>query len=254
MKILFFTLIILIIAIKVYLYKYGAFVVVASFFSLVFIFLALQVLKKLGYDIDIFKANKKDIKVLDEDVILDGRIIDIINSRFLSGIVFIPKFIVEKFKKMASSENQIERSKGRRGLDVIARLQETDKLDVKIIDKDFEEEDIANKVIKLAKELNASVITTSFNINKKAAIENIVVLNVNDIAFALKPVILPGDEIGIFVMKEGKEKNQGVGYLEDGTMVVVENGYDYIGRKIDVIVQSILQTSTGKIIFTRTKF
>jgi uncharacterized protein YacL len=136
----------------------------------------------------------------------------------------------------------------------LSRLQEMKTLPFKVIDRDMKEiGDISVKTINVAKELKASVVTVDFNINKMGSIENISVLNINDLSLALKPVVLPGEEMSIFVMKEGKEKEQGIGYLDDGTMVVVEDGRDFIGKKIDTVVQSILQTSQGRIIFTRTK-
>jgi uncharacterized protein YacL len=148
----------------------------------------------------------------------------------------------------------MEKAKGRRGLDILSRLQEMKTLPFKVIDRDMKEiGDISVKTINVAKELKASVVTVDFNINKMGSIENISVLNINDLSLALKPVVLPGEEMSIFVMKEGKEKEQGIGYLDDGTMVVVEDGRDFIGKKIDTVVQSILQTSQGRIIFTRTK-
>ncbi|MEW6012879.1 MAG: hypothetical protein AB1602_05715 [Elusimicrobiota bacterium] len=255
MNLLFIFTSALLIICEVYIYvHYTAIAGIISTSAIILLFLSLQILKKLGYDIDIFKANKKDIKIIDETAIIDGRILDIVNSRFLSGQIIVPKFIVEKLQKMSNSSDPIEKAKGRRGLDVIARLGENDKLPFKITSIDYENQEISKKIIMLAKELKASIITTDFMVNKNGAIENVSVLNVNDLALSLKPIILPGEEMGIFIMKEGKEKNQGVGYLDDGTMVVIEEGHNYIGRKMDVIVQSILQTSSGRIIFTKIKF
>jgi uncharacterized protein YacL len=230
-------------------YIYGIIFVLSILLTL----LLEQILKKMGFELDIFKTRKNDIKVVDELSLIDGRIIDIVNSKFLSGTIVIPKYIVEKLKKLSNSENQIEKFKARRALDIIARLEENDKIPCKIIDIDLVSNDENKKIFEFAKKLEASIITTDMMMIKYGAMENVPILNINDLAFALKQVILPGDEINIFIIKEGKEKQQGVGYLEDGSMVVVEDGYNYIGRKMDVKVQSILQTSNGKIIFTKIK-
>lgn len=255
MNLLFILSILLLIASEVYIFiTYGTIAGIISTFAAILVLLSEQILKKLGYEIDIFKAVKKDIKIIDETAIIDGRIIDIVNSRFVSGLITVPKFIIEKLQQMSNSNDQIEKAKGRRGLDVIARLGENDKLPFKILSENYDTPDINKKTLMLAKELKASIITTDFNVNKNGAIENVPVLNVNDLALSLKPIILPGEEMSIFIMKEGKERNQGVGYLDDGTMVVIEEGYNYIGKKMDVTVQSILQTSSGRIIFTKIKF
>ena len=154
----------------------------------------------------------------------------------------------------ADSRDSISRAKGRRGLDILARLQESKDIPFKIIDREVDDiDDNSLKLIKIAKELGCSVVTADFNINKLGSLENVPVLNINDLSTSLKPVVLPGEEMSIFTMKDGKEKDQGVGYLDDGTMVVLEDGRQHIGKKVNVIVQSILQTSQGRIIFTRVK-
>jgi len=255
MNLIFIISLAVIVAIEVDIYiKYSLPMLILSLALIFLVILLEQILKKMGQEIDIFKTKKKDIKIIDESALIDGRIIDIINSRFLSGTIIVPKFIVEKLQKMSNSNDTIEKANGRRGLDVIARLGENDKLPFKIVNNDYQEPDINKKVIELAKEMNADIITTDFNVNKNGAIANISVLNIADLAVSLKPIILPGQELNIFIMKEGKERDQGVGYLDDGTMVVIEDGYNYIGKKMDVIVQSILQTSSGRIIFTKIKF
>lgn len=208
-------------------------------------------------DTDIMSIGKKsgkNIKVLDISSIIDGRILDICETKFISGMIIVPKFIVNQLHKISESNDPMERAKGRRGLDILARLQELKTMSFKILDRDFQEiEDITIKTVNIAKELKGSVITVDFELNKIGSIENVQVLNINDLSLALKPVVLPGEDMQIFIMKEGKEKGQGLGYLDDGTMVVVEDGKDFIGRKMDVVVQSILQTSQGRIIFTRIK-
>ncbi|MBP7795396.1 MAG: hypothetical protein KA059_01320 [Elusimicrobiales bacterium] len=255
MKILFAVFVAAIVVIEYYIaVSYGAMAFVFSLLCVLISLLIPQLASALGFNYNLFKKTKKDIKILDEETVIDGRILDIINSRFVSGEIVVPKFIVERLQRLSSSENQIDRARGRRGLDVIARLGENDRLTFRVVEKDYHESDIIKKIIALAKDLGASIVTTNFQMNKNAAIHNISVLNINDLALSLKPVVLPGEEMSIFIMKDGKEKNQGIGYLDDGTMVVVEDGYQHIGRKMDIRVQSILQTPTGRIIFAKIKF
>ncbi len=200
------------------------------------------------------KRYGKNIKMLDISSIVDGRILDVCETKFITGSVIVPRFIVEELHSLADSRDLIMRAKGRRGLDILARLQESKEIPFKIIDREVEDlDDNSLKLIKICKELGASVITSDFNINKLGALENVAVLNINDLSAALKPVVLPGEDMSIFTMKDGKEKDQGVGYLDDGTMVVVEDGRQFIGKKVNVVVQSILQTSQGRIIFTKIK-
>jgi len=208
-------------------------------------------------DADIMSIGKKtgrNIKVLDISAIIDGRILDICETKFISGMIIVPRFVINQLHKLTESPDPMDRAKGRRGLDILARLQELKTLPFKVLDRDFKDiDDIAIKTVNIAKELKGSVITSDFNINKIGTLENVMALNINDLSLALKPVVLPGEDMQIFIMREGKEKEQGIGYLDDGTMVVVEDGRDFIGKKMDVIVQSILQTSQGRIIFTRVK-
>lgn len=196
----------------------------------------------------------KSMKVLDLSAIVDGRVLDICDTHFITGGMVTPRFVVQELHALAESSEPINRAKGRRGLDILARLQESRDIPFRVIDRDFKEvADNQMKLVTIAKELGASIITIDFNINKLAALENLTVLNINDLTIALKPVVLPGEDMSVFVMKEGKEKEQGVGYLDDGTMIVIEDGHEYIGKKVDAVVQSILQTSQGRIIFTRVK-
>lgn len=204
--------------------------------------------------LSIGKRGGRNMKVLDLSAIVDGRIMDICETHFITGSVVTPRFIVRELHALADSQEPIMRAKGRRGLDVLARLQESKAVPFKILDRDMK--DIADNTIKLvnvAKELGAAIVTTDFNINKLAALENVTVLNIHDLSIALKPVVLPGEDMSLFVMKEGREKEQGLGYLDDGTMIVVEDGREFIGKKVEAIVQSILQTSQGRIIFSRVK-
>jgi uncharacterized protein YacL len=196
----------------------------------------------------------KNMKVLDLSAIVDGRVLDICDTHFITGGMVTPRFVVQELHALSESNEPINRAKGRRGLDILARLQESRDIPFRVIDRDLKEvADNQMKLVTIAKELGASIITTDFNINKLAALENLTVLNINDLTIALKPVVLPGEDMSVFVMKEGKEKEQGVGYLDDGTMIVIEDGHEYIGKKVDAVVQSILQTSQGRIIFTRVK-
>jgi uncharacterized protein YacL len=196
----------------------------------------------------------KNMKVLDLSAIVDGRVLDICDTHFITGGIITPRFVVAELHSLAESGDHISRAKGRRGLDILARLQESRDIPFRVIDRDIKENsDNQMKLVTIAKELGASIITIDFNINKLAALENVTVLNINDLSIALKPVVLPGEDMSVFVMKDGKEKEQGVGYLDDGTMIVIEDGRDFIGKKVDAVVQSILQTSQGRIIFTKVK-
>ncbi len=195
-----------------------------------------------------------EIKILDTSVVIDGRVADIAEVGFLSGTIILPKFVLNEVQALADSKDPIKRSRARRGLDVLNKLKEIGHLDLKISSKDYPEaKGVDAKLINLAKEMGAAIITNDYNLNKIAKLDGIQVLNLNDLANAVKPVLLPGEEFELDVLKEGKENNQGVGYLSDGTMVVVANGLGYIGKRIPVRVTSILQTSAGRIIFTEPK-
>lgn len=212
-------------------------------------------LEELDKDISsVVKKRGSAIKFLDTSAIIDGRIIDICDTHFISGQLVVPRFVLNNLHSLADSQDPLKRAKGRRGLDILARLQENKEIPFKVMDKDIPElKEIDTKVIRIAREMGACVVTTDFNMHKLAALEGVTVLNINDLATALKPVVLPGENMAIFVMKEGKEKEQGVGYLDDGTMVVVEEGRRYIGKRIEVAVYSILQTSAGRMIFTKAR-
>ncbi|PIU19370.1 MAG: PIN domain nuclease [Elusimicrobia bacterium CG08_land_8_20_14_0_20_59_10] len=200
------------------------------------------------------RRSGKNMKVLDISAILDGRVLDICDTHFITGGMITPRFVVQELHTLAESGEPTNKAKGRRGLDILARLQESRDIPFRVIDREIKDmSDNQMKLVTIARELGASIVTTDFTINKLAALENVTVLNINDLTIALKPVVLPGEETQVFVMKEGKEKEQGVGYLDDGTMIVIEDGRDYIGKKVDATVQSILQTSQGRIIFTRVK-
>jgi uncharacterized protein YacL len=195
-----------------------------------------------------------EIKVVDTSAIIDGRIADVYETKFLSGTLIVGRFILKELQDVADSADAGKRARGRRGLDILQRLQEHPDMQVKVVDKDYPEvRDVDGKLVMLAREFDAHILTTDFNLNKVASLQGVTVLNVNDLANALKPAVLPGDGMVIFIAKEGKEKEQGVGYLDDGTMVVVEEGRRLVGKKVDVLVTSVLQTSAGRMIFTKLK-
>lgn len=200
------------------------------------------------------KKAEGDIKILDTSVVIDGRIADIAETGFVSGTLILPKFVLNEIQALADSKDPIKRSRARRGLDILNKMKEIQNLDLKIVSRDFPEvKGVDAKLISLAKEMGGGIMTNDYNLNKVAKLDSIPILNLNDLANALKPVLLPGEEFDLDVIKEGKENNQGVGYLSDGTMVVVANGYNLIGKHVKVKVTSILQTSAGRIIFTEPK-
>ncbi|CDQ21663.1 Uncharacterized conserved protein YacL, contains PIN and TRAM domains [Halobacillus karajensis] len=193
-------------------------------------------------------------KILDTSVIIDGRIADICDTHFLEGTIVIPQFVLEELQHIADSSDGLKRNRGRRGLDVLNRLQKDLPVNVEIYEGDFEDiQEVDSKLVKLAKVMDGIVVTNDFNLNKVCEFQNVQVLNINDLANAVKPVVLPGEEMTIQVIKDGKEQNQGVAYLDDGTMIVVEEGKDYIGKTIEVVVTSVLQTSAGRMIFAKPK-
>ena len=190
------------------------------------------------------------IIVLDTSVIIDGRIIDITNTHFIEGRFLVPRFVLRELQQIADSQDSLKRNRGRRGLDVLNNLQKNPKMSVRIHEEDFPEiKDVDAKIVKLAKLLNAKVFTNDFNLNKIAELQGVSVLNINDLSNALKPVVLQGEEMTVKISREGKEYNQGVAYLDDGTMVVVDNARRLIGQTIRVTVTSVLQTSAGRMIF-----
>src|SRR5690625_2875688 len=182
-------------------------------------------------------------KILDTSVIIDGRIADICQTKFLEGTIIIPRFVLEELQHIADSSDVLKRNRGRRGLDVLNRIQKEINADVEIYEGDFEEiQEVDSKLVQLAKENSGSVGTKDFNFNKVYDFQNVGVLNINDLANAVKPVVLPGEELVVQVIKDGKEQRQGIAYLDDGTMIVVEEGRDYIGKTIEVLITSVLQT------------
>ncbi|BDC53100.1 putative PIN and TRAM-domain containing protein YacL [Bryobacterales bacterium F-183] len=193
---------------------------------------------------------QQTFKILDTSVIIDGRIADIAETGFLQGPLVIPQFVLRELQLVADSADSGKRNRGRRGLDILARLQNNTKLRVQIIEEDFPNiKEVDMKLIELGKLYNCTVVTNDFNLNKVAQLHRVDVLNINDLANAMRPVVLPGETMRVFILKEGKEFNQGVAYLDDGTMVVVDNARRQISKTIDVTVTSVLQTTAGKMIF-----
>lgn len=194
------------------------------------------------------------IKLLDTSAIIDGRIADICSAGFIEGVIGIPSFVLKELRHIADSSDPLRRNRGRRGLDILNRMQKELGLKVQIFDKDFDDiYEVDSKLVRLAKVLNAKVVTNDYNLNKVCALQNVPVLNINELANAVKPVVLPGEEMQVRIVKEGKEVGQGVGYLEDGTMIVVDNARRFINQEIKVIVTSVLQTAAGRMIFAKTK-
>jgi len=198
------------------------------------------------------KNLKRDYKILDTSVIIDGRIADVAETGFLGGTLIIPQFILTELQQVADSSDSSKRQRGRRGLDMLQRLRNNSQIDIQIIETDFPAvKEVDLKLIELGKQLEAVIITNDFNLNKVSQLRGVNVLNINELANALKPVVLPGEAMRVFILKEGKEYNQGVAYLDDGTMVVVDNARRLIGKTADVAVTSVLQTTAGKMIFGR---
>jgi uncharacterized protein YacL len=198
------------------------------------------------------KVSKNTFKILDTSVIIDGRIADIVETGFVDGTLVIPQFVLRELQLVADSSDSMKRNRGRRGLDILHRIQKMPQLDIQILDEDFPNvREVDLKLIELGKVYNCKIVTNDFNLNKVAQLHGVEVLNINDLANALKPVVLPGELMRVFILKEGKEYNQGVAYLDDGTMVVVDNARKMISKTIDIAVTSVLQTTAGKMIFGR---
>jgi uncharacterized protein YacL len=193
-------------------------------------------------------------KLLDTSVIIDGRIADIYKSGFIEGDIVIPEFVLRELQHIADSADALKRNRGRRGLDVLKMIQQELPGRVKIVDEDFEDvQEVDIKLIKLAQKYNGAIVTNDYNLNKVASLQDVFILNINELANAVKPVVIPGEEMVVQVIKEGKESNQGVSYLDDGTMIVVEDGKKFIHETIEVLVTSVLQTAAGRMIFVKPK-
>ena len=201
------------------------------------------------------KAKTKAIsKVLDTSVIIDGRIFDICETGFVEGPLVIPNFVLDELRHISDSSDSLKRNRGRRGLDILNKIQKELAIEVQIWEGDFPEiAEVDSKLLKLAQKLGGKVVTNDYNLNKVAEFQGVPVLNINELANAIKPVVIPGEEMRIPIIKDGKESGQGIGYLDDGTMIVVEGGRRFIGEELDVTVTSVLQTAAGRMIFAKQK-
>jgi uncharacterized protein YacL len=195
-------------------------------------------------------TTQKNKKILDTSVIIDGRIADLCETGFMDGTLIIAQFVLKELQQVADSADSLKRNRGRRGLDILQKVRKMSDIDVEISELDYPEvKEVDLKLIELAQDLDAKIVTNDFNLNKVAQVRGVQVLNINELANALKPVVLPGEFMRVFILKEGKEYNQGVAYLDDGTMVVVDNARKLLGKNVDVTVTSVLQTTAGKMIF-----
>lgn len=191
-------------------------------------------------------------KILDTSAIIDGRISDVSEVGFLEGTIIVPQFVIRELQWIADSNDNLKKVRGRRGMETLKKMQEQKNLKVKIVDRDFTNiKEVDLKLVRLAKELKSHLVTHDFNLTKVANLQGVKVLNVNQLANSLRPVILPGEHMSIKVIKEGKDENQGVGYLDDGTMVVIDNGKRHINKDVNLIITSVIQTPTGRMIFSK---
>ncbi len=230
-----------------------ALVLVLSYFGVIF---SMRGRDEFNLIIPYVKFDRQDQKdailILDTSAVIDGRIFDICQTKFVEGRFVLPGFVLKELQQVADSEDTLKRARGRRGLDLLNKLKKTPSINLKIDDEDFPQlSGVDEKIVKLAKVLGAKVLTTDFNLNKVAEFQGVTILNVNELAQALRPMILPGEVMEVRLVKEGKERHQAVGYLDDGTMVVVENGRKYLGNLEKVTVTSVLQTAAGRMIFAK---
>ncbi len=247
---------------------YGIGVVISALLYLVLGYLGIKVTTRKTDDfnnvVNVFKktntkekATKGSVvkpKILDTSVIIDGRISDICKTGFVEGPLIIPEFVLKELQQIADSADGLKRNRGRRGLDIIKKMQQELDIEIIIEDKDFDEvPEVDTKLLKLTQFMSGKVVTNDYNLNKVAEVHGVEVLNINELANAVKPVVLPGEEMVVIVMKSGKEPTQGIAYLDDGTMIVVEGGREYMGKTISVLVTSVLQTAAGKMIFAKPK-
>ena len=215
--------------------------------------------KRDELEMPILKANQNKSypgrpKILDTSVIIDGRILDLLRTGFIEGKIIIPTFVLDELRHIADSSDALKRNRGRRGLDILNEIQK--QLDIPVVIKEFnikEKIEVDSKLLKMAEKMDAYVVTNDYNLNKVAEVRGVKVLNINELANAVKPMLLPGEEMTVTIIKAGKENGQGVAYLNDGTMIVVEGGAKRIGDTLEVVVTSVLQTSAGRMIFTRIK-
>lgn len=193
-------------------------------------------------------------KVLDTSVVIDGRIYDIVKAGFLEGELVIPAFVLSELRHIADSGDAMRRNRGRRGLDVLSRIQIELRREVRVEERNYDDlDEVDVKLLRLTRELGGAVMTNDYNLNKVAGVSGVQVLNINELSAALRPIVLPGEEMSVQVIREGKEPGQGIAYLEDGTMVVVESGRRHVGETLEVVVTTVLQTNAGRMIFSRMK-
>ena len=224
-------------------------------------YLGFRIGEKKSQTIDLSKVplfdrmeGTENVKILDTSIIIDGRIGDLVETGFIEGAFVIPQFVLYEIQHIADHQDAVKRTRGKRGLEVLHRIQKQTMIKVKIVDYDFPKlQDVDTKLIALAKKLNGKIVTNDYNLHKVAELQGIEVLNMNQLATALRPAILPGEQMGIKILKEGKEHGQGIGYLDDGTMVVVDEARKMLGKPVDVIVTSVLQTTSGRMIFAKLK-
>ena len=201
-----------------------------------------------------YLKSNKDYRIVDTSVIIDGRIADICDTGFIEGNLIVPRFILDELQHIADSSDSMKRSRGRRGLDILNRMQKSVDINIEIVDQDFPKiKEVDSKLVALAKKTNGKIITNDFNLNKVAELQGVKILNVNELANALKPVVLPGEVMMVKIIKEGKELGQGVAYLDDGTMIIVDNASKVLGENVEVLVTSVLQTTAGRMIFSELK-
>ena len=200
-----------------------------------------------------YKATS-DLRILDTSVIIDGRIADICDSGFMEGELIVPRFVLNELQFVADSSDSMKRSRGRRGLDILNRMQKSSAINIEIVEQDFTKiKGVDGKLVALAKKINAKLLTNDYNLNKVAELQGVRVLNVNELANAMKPVVLPGEQMAVKIIREGKELGQGVGYLDDGTMIIVDHAQKMLNMNVEVVVTSVLQTTAGRMIFTELK-
>lgn len=226
-------------------------------------YICIRIMWKRRNDLSFFKrvsANKDDgkkhsktgLKLLDSSAIIDGRICDICKAGFIEGTIIVPHFVVDELRRLSCNEDSLKRNRGRRGLDLLKQMQEHNNTPIELSNTDYDDiQDVDLKLMRLALETGAGIITTDYNLNKTAAVHKVKVLNINELTNAVKTVLLPGEEISVSVIKEGKEQDQGLAYLDDGTMIVIENGKQALGRKCTVVVTSVIQTAAGRMIFAK---
>jgi len=226
-------------------------------FAYLGIMVSIRGIEELGFEIPYLTSMKRrdeKLVVIDTSVLIDGRIYDLIRSGFLDYTIIIPKFVIQELHELSDCSSDMKRQRGRRGLDILNQLKNDEGVDLKVYDVDFPGVDAVDaKLVKLSSQIGAKILTNDFNLSKVAEVQNVKVLNLNNLATLMRPRLMSGEEITLKIVKEGKESGQGIGYLEDGTMVVVENASHHIGRLIEIVIDSAIQTTTGRIIFAKMK-